>query len=245
MRSNKYKSVLKHAGLAATALLLVSGVAFGQTTVNLSVGPATATQPDGTAVPMWGYSCAGVPVGTGSCSALNPAANIAATPNTTSTTLWSPVVITVATGQDLTITLTNNLTFAGGNIPTSLVIVGQLGGGLGTTATSSASPNHANAQPLTWPIAGDAAGAPVTGVGTPPVQGHRVQSFSTEVAVGTPASLCWGLTCTVPSPALKPGTYLLESGTHPSIQGPMGLYGILVVTTAPRGTIAGPAYGPD
>jgi len=34
-------------------------------------------------------------------------------------------------------------------------------------------------------------------------------------------------------PLLKPGTYLLESGTHPSIQVPMGLYGILVVTSAP------------
>src|SRR5437660_5246187 len=242
MRSNIYKSVLKHAGLAATALLLASGVAFGQTTVNLSVGPTTATQPDGTAVPMWGYSCGGVALGTATCSALNPAANTT-TANTTSTTVWSPVVITVPTGQDLTITLTNNLTFAGGNIPTSLVIVGQLGGGLGTTATSTASPNHTNAQPLTWPIAGDAAGAPLTGVGTPPVQGTRVQSFSTEVAVGTPASLCWGLTCTAPSPALKPGTYLIESGTHPSIQGPMGLYGILVVTTAPSGTAAGTAYG--
>src|SRR5213082_3170835 len=242
MRSNNYKSVLKHAGLAATALLLASGVAFGQTTVNLSVGPTTATQPDGTAVPMWGYSCGGVALGTATCSALNPAANTT-TANTTSTTVWSPVVITVPTGQDLTITLTNNLTFAGGNIPTSLVIVGQLGGGLGTTATSTASPNHTNAQPLTWPIAGDAAGLPVTGVGTPPAQGSRVQSFATEVAVGTPASLCWGPTCTVPSPALKPGTYLIESGTHPSIQGPMGLYGILVVTTAPSGTTAGTAYG--
>jgi hypothetical protein len=49
----------------------------------------------------------------------------------------------------------------------------------------------------------------------------------------------------VPTPALKPGTYLLESGTHPSIQGPMGLYGILVVTAAPvtTGTAApGCAY---
>src|SRR2546429_4003329 len=218
MRSNNYKSVLKHAGLAATVLLLANGVAFGQQTVNLSVGPATATLPDGTAVPMWGYSCAGVTLGTATCSALNPAANTT-TANTTSTTVWSPVVITVPTGQDLTINLTNSLAFAGGNIPTSLVIVGQLGGGLGTTATSTASPNHTNAQPLTWPIAGDAAGAPLTGVGTPPVQGTRVQSFSTEVAVGTPASLCWGV-CGVGRPALKPGTYLIESGTHPSIQGP-------------------------
>src|SRR5438105_2306890 len=248
MRSNNYKSVLKHAGLAATALLLASGMAFGQQTVNLSVGPATATLPDGTAVPMWGYTCGTAVTGsTATCTALNPAVQTfntnPATPVASVGSLWSPVVITVPTGQDLTITLTNNLTFAGGNIPTSLVIVGQLGGGLGTTATSAASPNHTNAQPLTWPIAGDAAGAPLTGVGTPPVQGNRVQSFSTEVAVGTPASLCWGLTCTTPSPALKPGTYLLESGTHPSIQGPMGLYGILVVTTAPSGTIAGTAYG--
>src|SRR5205807_3029453 len=189
MRSNNYKSVLKHAGLAATVLLLASGVAFGQTTVNLSVGPTTATQPDGTAVPMWGYSCGGVALGTATCSALNPAANTT-TANTTSTTVWSPVVITVPTGQDLTITLTNNLTFAGGNIPTSLVIVGQLGGGLGTTATSSASPDHTKAQPVTWPIAGDAPGVPVgttagSTLGTPPVQGNRVQSFATEVAVGT------------------------------------------------------------
>src|SRR5437660_5371358 len=244
MRSNIYKSVLKHAGLAATALLLASGVAFGQTTVNLSVGPTTATQPDGTAVPMWGYSCAGVALGTATCSALNPAANTT-TANTTSTTVWSPVVITVPTGQDLTISLTNNLTFAGGNIPTSLVIVGQLGGGLGTTATSTASPNHANAQPLTWPIAGDAAGAPLTGVGTPPMQGTRVQSFSSEVAVGTPATLCWGVCgSTTGAPALKPGTYLIESGTHPSIQGPMGLYGIVVVTdTTTTPATAYPAVG--
>ena len=41
----------------------------------------------------------------------------------------------------------------------------------------------------------------------------------------TAHSLVWG--------ALKPGTYLLESGTHPSIQVPMGLIGMLVVTTAP------------
>src|SRR2546429_3029684 len=198
MRSNNYKSVLKHAGLAATVLLLASGVAFGQQTLNLSVGPATATLPDGTAVPMWGYSCDAVqPTGsTATCAALNTTAPAGS---------WSPVVITVPTGQDLTISLTNNLTFAGGNIPTSLVIVGQLGGGLGTTATSTASPNHTNAQPLTWPIAGDAAGLPLTGVGTPPAQGSRVQSFATEVAVGTPARLCWGAPFSPPPPPLERG----------------------------------------
>src|SRR5438309_339874 len=76
-------------------------------------------------------------------------------------------------------------------------------------------------------------GAPLTGVGVPPTQGTRVQSFSTEVAAGATTSLTW----TAP----RPGTYLLESGTHPSIQGPMGLYGMVVVTTAP-GATAGTAY---
>src|SRR5438105_13704779 len=108
MRSNNYKSVLKHAGLAATVLLLASGVAFGQQTVNLSVGPATATLPDGTAVPMWGYTCGTAVTGsTATCTALNPAVQTLntnpATPVASVGSLWSPVVITVPTGQDLTI----------------------------------------------------------------------------------------------------------------------------------------------
>jgi len=118
---------------------------------------------------MWGYRCDTAVAGAiGTCANLNPTA-----------TSWSPVVITVPTGQDLTINLTNNLSFANGNtVPTSLVIVGQLGGGLGTTATSTASPDHSQAQAtVTWPIVG-------TGSGTPPAQGARVQSFSTEVAAG-------------------------------------------------------------
>src|SRR5947207_1252809 len=125
MRSNNYKSVLKHAGLAATVLLLASGAAFGQ--VSLTAGPTTATLPDGAAVPMWGYTCGAAVTGNiGTCTALNPAVQAGTAPAGT----WSPVVITVPTGQNLTINLTNSLTFAGGSIPTSLVIVGQLGGGL-------------------------------------------------------------------------------------------------------------------
>ena len=156
MRSNYYKSVLKHAGLAVSALLLASGAAFAQQQINLSAGPAAAVLPDGTGVPMWGYSCdaAQVTGSTATCAPLNAAAALLGT--------WSPVVITVPTGQDLQINLTNNLSFNSGNIPTSLVIVGQLGGGLGTTATSVASPDHTNAQPVTWPIAADAPGTPVT-----------------------------------------------------------------------------------
>src|SRR6266853_1174949 len=217
MRSNNYKSVLKHAGLAASVLLLASGAAFAQQQVALTAGPSTATLPDGTAVPMWGYSCGTAVSGsTATCTALNKAVAAAALTTTPLVGVWSPVVITVPTGQTLQINLTNSLSFLNGNtVPTSLTIVGQLGGGLGTTATTTASPDHTNAQPVTWPIAGDAPGAGLTGVGTPPTQGPRVQSFSTEVAAGvTAVSLSW----TAP----RPGTYLLESGTHPSAPGSRG-----------------------
>ena len=231
MRSNDLKTCLKTAVLLTAVLLLGAGSVLAQQQVNLTAAQTTVTLPDGTVVPMWGYFC-GAPVATGStatCAALNPAS--AATATTAAT--WSPVVITVPTGQTLVINLTNNLGLsptgtATALVPTSLVIVGQLGGGLGdvTQRTTTASPNHTNAQPLTWPIAGDAPGAGLTGVGTPPGQGPRVQSFSTEVGAGATQL---GLTWTTP----RPGTYLLESGTHPSIQGPMGLYGMVVVTEAP------------
>jgi len=52
-----------------------------------------------------------------------------------------------------------------------------------------------------------------------------------EVAAGATTSLTWKY--------LKPGTYLLESGTHPSIQVPMGLIGVLVVTCPPGATNCG------
>src|SRR5262249_29667246 len=59
-------------------------------------------------------------------------------------------------------------------------------------------------------------------------------STTTGNQVASGAALTWK--------GLRPGTYLLESGTHPSIQGPMGLYGILVVTTAPASGNPGTAY---
>src|SRR6266478_8859089 len=161
MRTNNMKAILKAALRVVCILPFAAVAAFGQT-VNLTAGPAIATLPDGTAVPMWGYTC-GAAVLPATCTALNKAVAAQTTPTTPVT--WSPVVITVPTGTDLNINLMNSLTFAGGNIPTSLVIVGQLGGGLGTTARTAASPDHSNAQPVTWPIAGDAPGTPMTGVG--------------------------------------------------------------------------------
>src|SRR6202171_2090673 len=302
MQTYNFKAILKAALRVACILPFAAAAALGQQTVNLTAGPATTILPDGSSVPMWGYSCgaavtavtssaatttftatgasdtsltmpinayagstvtAGTSSGTvlsntattltltaagwtggipisgaftlaaskANCAALNKAAIVG---------MWSPVVITVPTGQDLTINLTNNLSFtppsttipnpnSPNNIPTSLVIVGQLGGGLGTAATYAASPTHAN-QSVTWAVAGSSAGAQFT----PPPQGPRVQSFATEVAAtpATTAQTPTGLTGKAP----RAGTYLIESGTHPSIQGPMGLYGILVVTSAPTAT---------
>jgi hypothetical protein len=241
MNSNYLKKTTRFFCVATGSLLLASGLAFGQQQVNLTAGPSIVTLPDGQTVSMWGYSCQPLASGTTSmatCAALNP-----------SSKGWSPVVITVPTGQDLQINLTNNLTFqpptpagsttapAANNIPTSLVIVGQLGGGLGDPKqrSTSAAPEH-GPQSTTWTVAN------VSGAINNPPQGTRVQSFSTEVSAGSTTPLCWGSGCTTPTPPLRPGTYLIESGTHPSIQGPMGLYGILVVTSAASGTNPGTAY---
>src|ERR1700738_5016958 len=151
MLSITLKSFLIKSGLAASSLLLASCAHYAQHPVNL--------------VPTWGYSCGAVVTGSpATCAKSNPAA-----------AGWSPVIITIPTGQALQVNLTNNLSFTpvgsttANGVPTSLTFVGQLGGGLGTTATSTTPPNHANAQPLTWPVAGTTPGtaAPV-GVGTPP-----------------------------------------------------------------------------
>jgi hypothetical protein len=218
MRSKTFKSLLIKSGLAAFVLALASGASVAQQ-INLAAGPATATMPDGSRVPMWGYSCGTVVTGSAAtCTALNPNAGTGG---------WSPVVITIPTGATggLTINLTNSLSFSNGNsVPTSIMIVGQVGGGLGSVRTTTLSPDHSglSSNSVTWPVAGS------PGTFVPPPQGPRVQSFATEVAAGATTALTWAL--------LKPGTYLLESGTHPSIQGPMGLYGILVVTAAPPAT---------
>src|SRR2546429_363633 len=130
MRSNNSKSRLTRSGLAASVLLLAGGAASAQQQINLTAGPTSLTLPDGSVVPMWGYSCDATQVAgsTATCAKLNPNAPAA---TTTTPAGWSPVVITVPTGQALTINLTNNLSFTpvGGTanpVPPSLVIVGQV-----------------------------------------------------------------------------------------------------------------------
>src|SRR3989441_2948946 len=229
MRSNILNSFPINSGFVASLVLLTGGMAMAQSAVTLTAGPTSATLPDGQMVPMWGYSCGATPTNA-TCTAMSGAAQTGAT--------WQPPLITVPSGQPLTITLINNLTFATtgapNSIPTSLVIDGQLGGGLGTDRTTTLSPTHAP-QGTTWPgtLGTTNPGDPVF---TPAPQPDRVQSFATEVPAGATTALTWI--------NLKPGTYLIHSGTHPSIQHPMGLYGVLVVTAAPaNNTSLGTAYG--
>ena len=232
MRSHFVKTSLKTALSVTLVLLLGALAASAQVQVNLTAHPQSTMLPDGNVVPMWGWTChnpvatSTATTGSGTCGTLAGLPQAAA--QASGTAVWQPPLITVpysGTPTSLTIFLTNSLSFtvgAGANtVPTSIVIVGQLGGGLGdvTKRTTTPSPAHAT-QGATWPIVGDTSGATFS----PPPQGARVQSFATEVT-GTPTQLTWS--------GLKPGTYLIESGTHPSIQGPMGLYGVLVVTTPP------------
>src|SRR6202007_2659147 len=161
-----------------------------------------------------------------------------------------PYTFNASTGASTTqlqIILTNALP-----VPTSLTIVGQMPNpaadvnGPGNPTRESGRPPHAPQTATTWTTV--VTSQPTF---TPPAQGARAQSFVQE-AVAASCSTTGGVTtCTPGAPItytwtnLTPGTYLIETGSYPSIQGPMGLYGVLVVTTAPvtTGTFApGIAY---
>ena len=324
MRSSVFKSVLLQAGSAIVLLAASGGAAMAASTVTLVATPGSTILPDGRNVPMWGYTCGdsltpAVPSGNASCATASGTLQSAST--------WQPPVITVPAGQ-LTITLVNHLAGSGApNIPTSIIIDGQVGGGLGNSRTTSPSPVHAP-QGTTWPgtlggidpattavsVASGGAGytAPpavtisggsgtgatalatigngaVTGIvvngpgsgylatdtlvvtiapppctlqaGTcvvatatisssilqstdgsatfvPPPQVDRVRSLATEVTTGNQTNLVW--------PSLRPGTYVLHSGTETSVQHSMGLYAILVVTDPLGATTAyGTAFDKD
>lgn len=84
--------------------------------------------------------------------------------------------------------------------------------------------------PVSVVIPGQASGGSPTW--TTDAQGRqRVQSFGPETLPGATGVYTWS--------SLRPGTYLYQSGTHPSIQVAMGLYGALVVN-GPGHTAASP-----
>ena len=112
MRSNSFKSTLIRSGLAASVLLLASGVALAQSTVNLTAAPTTTTLPDGQTVPMWGYTCGGV-TGLPARASDGRRCDGNWTPPRRSRYGLAAAADHGAGGQTLTINLTNNLTFGG------------------------------------------------------------------------------------------------------------------------------------
>ena len=241
MQNKKARAILGTSGLALAALLATTGVSSAApVSASLEAKATTVVLPDGQSVPMWGLFCA---VGSNRNPATGATCTALATDPTdglhrAQTTTWQPPLIIANAHDSLTINLTNSLP---GAVPTSLVIVGQLGGGLGTDRKTTPSPVHPH-QGTTWPgtqgdpDSGGACGGD-SGTFCPPDQGVRVQSFASEAAHGATVALTWN--------DLKAGTYLIESGTHPSIQGPMGLYGVLVVNTAPGTAYDGVSYSAD
>ena len=77
---------------------------------------------------------------------------------------------------------------------------------------------------------GDSDGAPVMMASAP----NRVRSFASETPANGETTYTWN--------SLKAGTYLYQSGTFPSIEVPMGLYGALVVAEAASGEAYGYPY---
>ncbi|ADE12045.1 choice-of-anchor D domain-containing protein [Sideroxydans lithotrophicus] len=181
--------------ILSVVMLMDAGAAAAATIpVNLTAQRMNATLPDGAIVPMWGYCT------TGACTAA-----------------WAPgPTIVAAPGDTLQINLTNSLP-----VPTSIMVLGQLGGGMGMP-TRMPSPAHPAQNFSTFP--NNAAASPAF---VPPPQLDRAMSWATEVAANgtTPTTLTWN--------NLRPGSYIYEAATLPSLEVPMGLYGVLIVTQAP------------
>ena len=62
----------------------------------------------------------------------------------------------------------------------------------------------------------------------------RIRSFVHETAPGQTASYVW--------PALKPGSYIYQSATHPAVQVQMGLYGAMTHDAAAGAAYTGVSY---
>src|ERR1700684_411546 len=197
------KKALSTAILTGTALLLTTGIAAAGAVVNLTASRQSTILPDGNSVPMWGWSCGtGTAAASGAtCTSLNYT-NGALAPQIGGTTWQPPLIVVpyVAGSTSLTINLTNALP-----VESSLVILGQAGGGLGAPVREAGPRTdgaHGGQTATTWTTV-------VPGSFIPPTQGERVRSFVPEIAgvatVGaTPAVGTYTWT------NLKPGTYLIR-----------------------------------
>ena len=111
LSTKKIKATIQSVASGLMLLLLAASASHAQVTVDLTASRNTTTLPDGNTLPMWGYTCGSTASDTvGACAKLNA-----------NSTGWSPALITVPTGQSLTVNLTNTLP-----TNTSIIIVGQL-----------------------------------------------------------------------------------------------------------------------
>jgi FtsP/CotA-like multicopper oxidase with cupredoxin domain len=206
---------MAHAACVLVAVFLVVGVAWRAEAevagpTSITIKHACISMPDGAVTAPAGTPAA-CPAGT--IKMWLPADSTAVPP---ATGLLAPgsFVITADEGDTLTITLSNELA-----IPVSLVIPGQV--------------MEPNSGPVWFTDIAD----PYTSAtfnGSRPVGDvtSRVRSFAHETpAAGGPVAYIW--------PSLKPGTYLILSGTHPSLQVQMGIYGVLTVRVADGGPYTG------
>src|SRR5437016_6719190 len=153
------KKALSTAILAGAALLLSAGIASAQNVVNLTAAQQTTTLADGNIVPMWGWTCGtGTAAATGAaCTALTYSTAGALNAQTGGTTWQPPLIVVPYTASapgvsttNLTINLTNTLP-----VETSLVIIGQSGGGVGAPAREAGPRTdgaHAGQTATTWTI---------------------------------------------------------------------------------------------
>ena len=135
MRTNHIK--VKHfedsGASSRRILLLVAVAAFAQQQVNLTAGPANLVLPDGSTTPMWGYSCGAAVAGsTATCAESNPARDRLVPRGDYGSHGTGPAdqshQQSVVSGP------------RPNRVPTSLVIVGQLGGGLGIARSGRSRP---------------------------------------------------------------------------------------------------------
>lgn len=199
-------------GLLVPAAALAAAAPAAAVTYNLRADRTTITLPgpDGgtVTVPVWGFADDGNTPGSGTVTVPGPQ-------------------LKVATGDTLTINLTNRLP-----VPVSLVIPGQRivpnANPPGAASYDAAVPAVNIPQNPYFPIPAQAM-AP-----TP-----RVRSFTNEAAAN-------GGTAVYNFGVAKTGTFLYESGTNPALQIAMGLYGALVTGPGASGAAYPPTAGnPD
>ena len=140
MRIHNIKAILISAVQVASLLLLGTATTFAQQTINLTAGPTSVTLPDGSVVPMWGYTCGTAVVGSSAnCAKLNPAA-----------TGWSPIVITVPTNATQRSTGCSNPTSVTAGQPNGLTINCGATGSTPPSGTIANSPSGEAGYAFMW-----------------------------------------------------------------------------------------------